>query len=834
MRILLVVITLFTSLISLSQPILDKQKMLDRFDFWNNQDWEWYKENIPFLETPDAEIDKTYYYRWELITLHLVYGAPEDGYSVTEFIDRPWWSGSYGAISCPVGHQLYDFRWFRTNRYLEDYITYWYRTPGAQLQNYTNWMGDAVWQAYKVKQDYKFTTNLLNDMKYSYSRWADKFYVEEEGMFAWDGMHDGMETNINSRQTPNWFAGAPGYRPTINSYLWAEAKAIANIAALKKDEKTVSEFSKNAAIIKDNLQQKNWDPNRNFFFHRFKNDEVTVDKTDTIKANTLTYESGKYAGNPHGRELIGYVPWYFNLPDDDKGFETAWQYLMDPEYFYADFGPTVVERNDPLFRISPNCCVWSGNSWPFATSQTLKAMANVINNYDQKYVSSDDYFQLLKIFTMTQRKDGKPYIAEALHPDTGSWDGHDHTGHSEHYYHSSYIDLIINDLIGLKPQASDSIVLEPLVPEEWDYFCLDDVMYHGNRISILWDRDGSKYGKGAGFQLIANDQVIAASDIPGPISAYLPPIKAEVTPIPPVNYAVNNSNHTFPEAIASFPGIFHSKTQLNDGQYWYLTPTTNQWSTMYSEAKQDWAGIDFGIERKIDSVAIYFVQDDSLIKSPKSFQLQYWAGDDWKQVENASFSAEKPIANTANWVYFNSLSTSKIRVLLTPTGSYEVAISELEAWGAPDFPLSDPPDLPSQNIAMSAQAEASYTSRFDKVATINDGIINPQGRWTAFESPNSMDWVTLSFDTPVTFNSLHLYFFEDNNIKSPKDYRLLYWKNNGWQTVKVIRQVPENPTGNALNIMNFKEISTSKIKVELDHKEGKYTGIYELQLYDAD
>ena len=225
MKTILICLFLGISLISQGQ-ILDKQKTLEKFDFWSNQDWEWYKQNIPFLETPDIEIDKTYYYRWEVVTVHLVYGSPESGYASTEFIDRPWWSGAFGTISCPAGHQLYDFRWLRDQTFVKDYSRFWFRTPGAQPQNYTNWIGDAIWQTYKVNRDYDFVTGLLNDLKYDYYTWEKKFWVEEEGMFAWDGMHDGMETNINSRQTQKWFDGAPGYRPTINSYLWAQAQSI--------------------------------------------------------------------------------------------------------------------------------------------------------------------------------------------------------------------------------------------------------------------------------------------------------------------------------------------------------------------------------------------------------------------------------------------------------------------------------------------------------------------------------------------------------------------------------------------------------------------------------
>ncbi len=60
-----------------------------------------------------ADITTTYYYRWELLTKHLTYGSPQSGYLFTKFIDRPFWSGAYGAISCPAGHQLYEARWLR-------------------------------------------------------------------------------------------------------------------------------------------------------------------------------------------------------------------------------------------------------------------------------------------------------------------------------------------------------------------------------------------------------------------------------------------------------------------------------------------------------------------------------------------------------------------------------------------------------------------------------------------------------------------------------------------------------------------------------------------------
>ncbi len=816
------------------QNILNKQDMLDRFTFWYNEDWNWYKENIPFLETPDKEIDKTYYYRWELTTIHLIYGSPESGYASTEFISRPWWSGAFGTISCPVGHQLYDFRWLRNDKYFKDYSRFWFKTPGAQLHDYTNWLGDAIWQGYKVNRDFEFVHNLLNDLIHDYYQWEEERWVEEEGMFAWNGMRDGMETNINSRQTPEWFDGAPGYRPTLNSYMWAHANAIVNIAELVGDEEIVNEFTNKAEVIKNNFLEKNWDPSRNFFFHRFKNDEVTVEGDDTIKANTLTYETGKYAGSPHGRELHGYIPWYFNLPDE--GYETAWKYLMDPEYFYADYGPTTVEQNDPLFHISEYCCQWSGNSWPFATTQTLKAMANLLNNYEQDYVTKEDYNKMIDIFTRTHRKDGQPFIAEAVHPHSGSWDGHDHIGHSEHYYHSSYVDLIINDLIGLKPKATDSILVNPLVPDDWDYFCLDDIMYHGRRVSIVWDRDGSKYNVGAGLQIFVDGVSIASSPNLEKLEAhieYKPSKKSGRL----VNYAVNNRGEYYPKAIASFPGIEHPVTDLNNGQYWYFPTTPNQWSNIYSEEDPDWCGIDFGDKRNIQTIKLYFVEDDESIKAPISYELEYWDGESWLKIPEQEREYPAPKARKANTINFSELKTSKVRAVFNTKEGYNVGVSEFEAWGEPHLPVSRPePDMvETDNVAFHtvANASASFTSDFDNIEYINDGTVDPDRRWSAFESPNESDWVEIEFDETRSVHTAYIYFYcDEGGVQPPEHYKVQYWDGENWNDVRNAEKIPEDPLSNALNIYRFDEVKTEKIRVVMEHlSDEAFTGIYELELY---
>src|SRR2546426_5175436 len=161
---ILPVVALSVVTVPLPAQVLDKQKLLDAQTFWDNRDWDWYKANIPFFECPDPDLTTTWYYRWELVTKHLTYGSPNCGYSFTEFIDRPFWSGAYGAISCPAGHQLYEVRWLHDKRYAQDYAKYWFRTSGAQPRRYSTWLADAVWAVHLAQGDDRFAKDLLPDL----------------------------------------------------------------------------------------------------------------------------------------------------------------------------------------------------------------------------------------------------------------------------------------------------------------------------------------------------------------------------------------------------------------------------------------------------------------------------------------------------------------------------------------------------------------------------------------------------------------------------------------------------------------------------------------------
>jgi hypothetical protein len=882
------------SLISCSRippPVLEHQSLLQGFDWWDNQDWDWYEDNIPFFESPDPELDATYYYRWELLTKHLVYGSPATGYTFTEFIDRPFWSGAYGSISCPLGHQAYEIRWLKDPRIAEDFGRYWFETPGAEPRSYSNWYGDAMWATYLVTGDSAFLRAVYSHMETQVAGWTAEHWDAAHGMYRWVGAWDGMETNINSRLTEDEFGGGEGYRPTLNSYLFADMRALAQAAALFGDEEKARSYEARAQALKGRVQEELWDPDREFFFHQF-----ALDEQDGIRAKSLTYETGPYAGDPHGRELLGYVPWQFNLPD--PGYEGAWRFLMDPEYFWAPFGPAGVEQGDPQFFVSPQCCVWSGNAWPYATTQTLVAMANLLNNYDQDVVSREDYFRLLQSYSTSQRMNGRPYIAEAADPYTGSWAGHNTFYHSEHYLHSGFVDLIISGLVGIRPRGDDTLVVNPLVPDQWEYFALRGVDYHGHALDVFWDRDGSRYGSGAGLAVYLDGREMARTPVLQQIRVAIPP-PAPRPALPRLNnYAVNNDGSHFPFASASSSHPLFPPFYAVDGNRWYHPSPPNRWVAWVGgegsrsspaevgapeggegpgasgaptgiEPEPQWFQVEFGVDRPLTQVKLYFLDDQDRPTTeavgeeeragyplasgapaelegppalpPASYQLQRWDGEAWTEIPDQERDPEEPAGRRANTATFPEIRTSMIRVVLHPREAATMGLTELEAWGPGTLPVPEP-TASVTNLALNGaragypRVSASFTYRGDSPWEAVDGRMSPtrysRNRWTAYGTPNPEDWLEVDFGRREEVGRVDLFFFGDGRgVAAPESYRVELWTGSGWEAVEPVTRTPRRPVAWAMNQVTFEPVETERLRVVLRHALPASAGLAEIRVF---
>ncbi len=463
----------------------------------NRDSWSFLEQNIPWFDCPDKQLEETYYYRWWSYRKHLTQ-TPE-GWVVTEFLPPVPWAGLYNTISCAAGHHLYEGRWLRDPKYMNDYARFWF-LPEAQPRNYSFWAADAVRAVALATGDTRLSSELLPNLVANYQAW-ERSNQDTNGLFKQIDDRDGMEFSL----------GGSGARPSINSYMYGDAMAIAAIAEESGNHTLGSEYRAKAAAIKGLVETLLWDAKDEFF------------KT-SVQEGLIP--------KPHlrpQREEIGFIPWYFNLPS--TGFESAWKQLSDPQGFAAPYGPTTVERRASGFmHVENHDCLWNGPSWPYATTQTLVAMANLLDNYFQSVVTKEAYLGQLQRYSRSQQKNGRPWIAEDLDADSGKWIVD--LPRSVNYNHSGFADLIITGLVGIRPRANDEVRVEPLVPPgTWKWFCLDGVPYHGKSLTILWDVDGTHYGRGSGLTLFVNGIKSDHRDDLGELNADLP-ARAAAAPSP--------------------------------------------------------------------------------------------------------------------------------------------------------------------------------------------------------------------------------------------------------------------------------------------------------------
>ncbi|TWT77589.1 Beta-L-arabinobiosidase precursor [Posidoniimonas polymericola] len=465
---------------------------------------DWILDNAPRFDCPSARLVETYYFRWWTYRKHIV--ATPEGRVLTEFLTPVSHAGPYNTVSCAVGHHIAEGRWLRDQALLDEYLGFWLTSgPNGGLathyHKFSNWNAAALVERAKVTDDWRWLVGQLDALLADYQAWEAERQLPS-GLFWQHDVRDGMEESISGgRRVKN-------VRPTINSYMVANARAIAAIAERAGRGDLAAAYADKADRLHKQMIDAMWDADAGFFKVRL--------------------ESG---GLSDAREAIGFIPWVFDLAGPEH--TAAWAQLKDRQGFWAPAGLTTAERRHPAFRThGTGTCEWDGAVWPFATSQTLTGMANLLRGPQQDVVGRADYFEQLLRYMESHKQHGAAYIGEYHDEVTGEWLI---TGpkaqRSRYYNHSTFNDLVINGLIGIVPREDGILVVDPLLPADaWDWFCLEDVAYHGHNVTVLWDRDGQRYGRGAGLTLIVDGEPVANSPRLERVSSELPSATQERDP----------------------------------------------------------------------------------------------------------------------------------------------------------------------------------------------------------------------------------------------------------------------------------------------------------------
>lgn len=645
--------------------ILDHDKLASQYF---GEDAAWYRENIPFFECSDKEIEAVYYYRWQLYKAH-IRSVGDNSFVITEFINHVSWDREpYCTINAASMHHIYEGRWLRDQRYMDSYIDYLYK--GGNDRRYSESIADAAYARYLVNADSAFIVAQLDSMKSIYDQWADH-WEEAKQLYYIPAMPDATEFNIaavDASGGKGGFEGGEAFRPTINSYMYGNALAISHIATMKGSKAVAEDYRQRAEQLKSNVEANLWNESFQHFMDRYKVNNEYVHYWNFIR----------------GRELAGFAPWYFDLPADNGKFTQAWKHLTDTTRLLGKFG---FRTNEPsyqyyftqfLYHEGKRGSQWNGPSWPFQTSIALTGMSNALNDYNQNVITKSDYLHSLRLFTKQHYlPDGTINLVENYDPNIG--EPIVHYRWSNHYNHSSYNNLIITGLCGIRPSKGNQLTINPLIDNTITYFCLDGIPYHGRTLTVIYDKNGTRYNQGKGLTLFVDGKRVKGTLTDGKYSFRIGAPVYHTIVKDGNNIALNIRRKDYPIPSASVNSVPDSLYQAIDGRFWYFPEITNGWSTAGSDSLTDWYAIDFGQAKDVSSVRIYPFVDNIHFGLPDEVIVEYDRDGEWLPVKIKEHRPAILTPNTVNKMLFENVTTSSIRINFSHK-SKQVFLSEIECY----------------------------------------------------------------------------------------------------------------------------------------------------------
>jgi hypothetical protein len=481
-----------------------------------SDEWPWMEANIPLFDSSNKRFEEMYYFRWYAWQKHLV--RTPRGYVITEWLPKPDApDGWYGALPDAAPFHMGEARWLRDAKIAEDYARMW-GEPVADPRKYSFPWAESVRSVTLATGDVKLGTDLLNELVANYKAWEASQLDVSVGLFWSIDTRDAMEKSI----------GGDGYRPTLNSYRLGDARAIAAFARAAGETAIAEEYDAKAGKLEQLIETRLWNPKDDFY-------EVVSPALDSgIRKEKKFKDDGTSLKFSGVRELIGYIPWGYYAPAPSH--DGAWKQLFDPHGFAGTYGPATAERRSPRFRFaSSDQCTWNGPSWPYATTQTLLALADLLNGPAQDAIGRLKYYQLFSNYVLSQHlklPSGRiiDWIDEDLDADTDEWIAKDmliakqkQVGRGNYYNHSGFADPLITGLIGLRPRSDGKVIVNPLLPAgTWSYFAMDGLPYHGHLLAIVYDENGAHFKRGRGLMLFVDGKKIASRATLGQMTAELP------------------------------------------------------------------------------------------------------------------------------------------------------------------------------------------------------------------------------------------------------------------------------------------------------------------------
>ncbi len=459
-------------------------------------------ENAPRLYCPDPTIEETFAFRAWTMRKHIK--NTEDGFVITEFLvnDPLPWAGKHNTINAPLTHHLNEFRWLKNADDFLDYITFLLKGDGSVTGSRSAFAYHTP--ALSAMYDFcVFTANedyLIENAEYfeAYFNHWEQTHLTSNGLYRSNDDREGTEYSISG--TTNELKRLTGFRPLLNACMYGDAISLSKIFRLAGNVQKEEFYQNRARFIKKCMDEKMWDGEFYKAIHPLEqNLERNLDYRDIPDSCNV-------------KELVGYIPWAYHMPDEGK--EAAFRYLKDPSVFQAKTGLTTADISHERFQFDlKKACTWCGNVWPYATSYALNAVIELLDGYDQDILDRADLYQFLKQYAemhyLTENGKTVNFIDEVMLPFEHIWYARElaktgkvklHGGQTrgKDYNHSTFLDLVLRGLCGIK-ETDGKLTVEPKLHGIWSWFKLENLTFRKETYSIYYDEDGTVFGKGVGI-----------------------------------------------------------------------------------------------------------------------------------------------------------------------------------------------------------------------------------------------------------------------------------------------------------------------------------------------
>ncbi|MFC0527482.1 discoidin domain-containing protein [Phytohabitans kaempferiae] len=753
-------------------------------------------QDVPYINVPDSALEKAIVYRWWGERYNsLDANATGHVYQYPTTIEGVNLYQNAVALTQPM--HLQDTKWLRT-----PYLPYgqilnigelsgssaFLDSPGHTSWNnhYSQYIGTAGLEAYNVhgggreiagKFAHYFEGDGVGQLEH-YDGNGDKLIAYNSNYMP------GNDADAITFGYPKANGGAPGAstieRPE-SAYVWGAFEAARQMYLMAgADPAKVDEMAASANGIRDAILARLWSPDMRMFLAGTSHGATSAASSNG-RANPLP------AGARHlipAKESNLYDVYAQNLIPFDQ-----WQTYVDGFRFltYGDNFPIFPFYTANQYDRSAYGIGGSNNFSNINFTVQYRGVRSALRHYDPqgKYVTPEYAKRLLD------------WMAWSIYPGAdlrvpnqaeyySNWNATAKTynrNNPNHIMLGNMNYIFVEDMAGLQPRSDDKIELWP-IKFGYEHFMVNNLRYHGQDVTIVWDPDGSEYGLGAGYSLFLNGEKKVTTDKLGKLTFDPKTNQVQVEDGLTVTFTATTTTD-FPSAVdtpieddrvvdylktagidltedapnlakgASVTSSFTQQGVRPTPWRQFHTPGWNSTSMNYTPGaisvterpvslaavndgvtanepywgnygttdKNGYVELDLGSAKSFDNVKVTFVSDRQSggYREPARWWVQVPDGNGgWREVPG---QFKNPTVTSAkfNEALFNAVTSDKVRIAFTNNPTFYTAIAEIQVFASG----RDAPPVSNQAPVVTAARDGSQdgnlSTRLVGTAT-DDGI----------------------------------------------------------------------------------------------------------------